>query len=220
MLQAILGGHPDIHTCSEPWIALPYIYALKDKGIECDFDTKLSRRAIHAFFDEAGIDQKSYYESLNLFLGELYNKAMSKTGKRVFLDKTPRYYEVINELVDIFPSAKFVILNRNPLAVLNSILNTWVNDDLQRLYNYSRDLFVAPKIISNFIQKERKDIFVVKFEEILREPKNYIREICEYIGVEYSEDIIKYGSDNKWVFGDKKFLKKNTPDDRSIDSCR
>ena len=60
LLQAILGGHPDIHTCSEPWIALPFIYALKEEGSEFDFNSKTSKVAIKAFFNESAIDEEFY----------------------------------------------------------------------------------------------------------------------------------------------------------------
>lgn len=217
LLQAILGGHPDIHTCSEPWIALPFIYALKEEGSEFDFDGRLSKSAINAFFDESGIGEEFYHSALNSFLTSLYSKALSGSGKSFFLDKTPRYYEISSDLIKVFPRAKFIVLFRHPLSVLNSILKTWVNDELDKLYYYSRDLFVAPRKLLDFVSTHKENVCLVNYEALVSSPKTEIKRICEYLGVDYLEEIINYNSDVEWVYGDKNFKEKKTPDDKSID---
>jgi len=220
LLQAILGGHPDIHTCSEPWIALPFIYALKEEGSEFDFDSKTSKVAINAFFDESGISEEFYHSALNLFLTSLYRKAMSNSGKSFFLDKTPRYYEISSELIEVFPKAKFIVLFRHPLSVLNSILKTWVNDEIDRLFCYSRDLFSAPRKLIDFVSIHKENVCLVNYETLVSSPKTEIKRICEYLGVDYLEEIINYNSDVEWFYGDKNFKEKKTPDEKSIDAWK
>jgi len=75
--------------------------------------------------------------------GTLYNRALEVAGKRFFLDKTPRYYFIIPELKNVFPEAKFIILLRNPLAVLSSILNTWFQNNLQALQKNPNYFFIG-----------------------------------------------------------------------------
>jgi len=217
LLQAILGSHPEVHTCSEPWIALPFIYALKEKGSEFEFNGSWSKHAIKAFFKESGLDDEFYRSTLNSFLTSLYQKALSNSGKRIFLDKTPRYYEILPDLINIFPNARFIILYRHPLAVLNSILNTWVKGENDKLYYFSRDLYVAPHKLIDFVSRHEESICLVSYEELVKSPNTEIKRICEYIGIEFLEEIINYKSDIEWAFGDKNYMGKKAPDVRSID---
>lgn len=217
LLQAILGGHPEIHTCTEPWIALPFVYALREEGSEFDFDSKLSTSAINAFFDESGISDEFYHAALNGFLKSMYGKSLANSGKRFFLDKTPRYYEIASDLIKVFPNAKFIVLLRHPLAVLNSILETWVKDDVDKLYYYPRDLFVAPLNLIDFVSEHKDNVCMVKYEDLVSSPETEIRKICDYLGVDYLEGIINYNSGVKWFYGDKNFKEKGAPDDKSID---
>jgi len=220
MLQAILGGHPDIHTCSEPWVALPFIYALKGEGAEFDFDSRLSKSAINAFFREGGIDEEFYNSELNSFLTSLYSRALSNSGKKYFLDKTPRYYEISSDLINIFPKAKFIVLLRHPLSVLNSILKTWVNEEVDKLYYYTRDLLVAPRKLLDFSSEYKEKICLVSYEALVNSPKAEIKRICEYLGVDYLQEIISYNPDVDWFYGDKNFKDKQAPDGKSIDAWK
>ena len=52
-----------------------------------------------------------------------------QSDKRYFLDQTPQYHLIIPELLRVFPAASYVILFRNPLAVLVSMIAAWVPDD-------------------------------------------------------------------------------------------
>jgi len=218
MLQAILGSHPEIHTCSEPWIALPFIYALKRDGSEFEFDGQLSKKAINAFFKANGISDELYKSALNSFLTTFYNEALNKSGKRFFLDKTPRYYEIASDLINIFPTARFIVLYRHPLSVLNSILKTWVKGDIDKLFYFSRDLLVAPKKLTEFVAEYHQNICLVRYEDLVSSPETEIEKICKYIGVEFLEEIINYKAESDWVYGDKNFLEKKAPDLKSIDS--
>ncbi len=220
LLQAILGGHPEIHTCSEPWIALPFIYALREEGSEFDFNSSSSKIAIRSFFSESEISEEFYHSALNSFLTSLYSKALSNSGKSFFLDKTPRYYEISSDLITVFPNAKFIVLVRHPLSVLNSILKTWVKDEIDILYYYSRDLLAAPRELTNFVSTHKENVCLVNYEALVCSPETEIKIICEYLGIDYLEEIINYNSDVNWVYGDKNFKEKNTPDGKSIDGWK
>lgn len=221
MLQAILGSHPDIHTCSEPWIALPFVYAASKKnGCEFEFNGAWAKNGINAFLKEGGIDDSFFNSALSSFLRSIYHKALERSGKSFFLDKTPRYYEIVFELIDIFPDAKFIILYRHPLAVLHSILNTWVKINTETLFYHSRDLLVAPKKLADFAATHADAICLMRYEDIVKSPHAEIKRACEYIGVEFFENIINYNSKNEWYYGDKNFKNKNMPDSNSIESWK
>jgi hypothetical protein len=219
MLQAILGSHPDVYTCTEPWIALPFLYALREEGSEFEFDGKLAKHAIRSFLEESGIDRDYYNSALNSFLSSLYQKPLEESGKKVFLDKTPRYYEIASDLKTVFPQAKFIVLLRHPLAILNSILDTWVKDDIDRLLYYKRDLFEGPHKLSEFVSSQGDGIHLVRYEDIVKSPEVELEKICRYIGIDFNVEMLRYKIEN-WTYGDKKFKEKSAPDSESINSWR
>lgn len=121
LAQRILAGHPDIDTVSEPHILLPLIYALRQDGVYAEYNHKLAAMAIEDFCQELDQGRQDYYQEIKRFATSLYRSASRKKA-RYFLEKTPRYSLVVDEIMEIFPEGKFVFLWRNPLAVIASIM--------------------------------------------------------------------------------------------------
>lgn len=223
LLQLMLSGHPEIATTSEPWIALHPLYALRDRGLVSEFDSFSARQALGEFLDQSGTDAAFYREQTAVFLSALYSRAATHQGKTIFLDKTPRYYYIFDELVEIFPEAKFLILLRNPLAVLNSILKTWVKEDLGLLGYYRDDLTLAPQKLIDGLRKHPGRCFGVKYEELIQRPEEVVRAICEYLGITYSSGLIDYGDRKRpdWKLGDPVGVHRATrPTPASLDSWK
>lgn len=118
LLQRILGSHPDIHTVSEPWIMLHPFYATRADGIETEYQQRTARVGVGSFIDALPDGRNDHDEGIRRMYAHLYARVLEGSGKSRFLDKTPRYYLVIPDLRRVFPEARFVVLFRNPLAVL------------------------------------------------------------------------------------------------------
>ena len=205
LLQLMLSRNSEIATTSEPWIALHPIFALHDGAVDPNYDANQARNALLEFLKESGVDVRFYKQQIGIFLNNLYDQSRRHQGKKFFLDKTPRYYNVIEDLYDIFPNAKFIILLRNPLAVLNSVLKTWVKDDDTLLLNNYEDLMIAPVKLVNFLKQNRPGCLRIQFEDLVSNPTKIIQDICAFIGIEYSDDMIHYGTQQMpgWKFGDQ-----------------
>lgn len=212
LLQVLLSGNPEIATSSEPWIALHPVFAMREKGLQAVYDSGIARNALVDFLNASGADKKFLYEQIGRFLTTFYLKAIEQQGKTYFLDKTPRYYHIIDELAEIFPTAKFIILYRNPLSVLHSIFRTWVKDDYSSVVNFFEDLWIAPFKLVNFVNEHPDKSFPVKYEDLVSSPDNVLKGICRFIGIEFIEDMLQYGErlNPSWKFGDKAGLHKST----------
>lgn len=219
MLQLILSAYPDIATTSEPWIALHPFFALKEHGIDARYNAILAREALKEFLTQSGSDETFYKEQVSHFLNTFYQKAMKHQGKKYFLDKTPRYYLIIDELMETFSDARFIFLVRHPLAVLNSIMKTWVKDDYKRLGLFKDDLLLAPRLIVDACKRYSDRSYVLKYEDFVSNPENVLGKICDYIGVDYSDDMLDYGKRRPdWKFGDPVGIHKSSRP--SADSLR
>ena len=129
LLQQVLSNHAEIFTLPEPWIALPYAYALHSKKIDplyrLEYSRYWARSAIADFIKRLPGKEEDYLFGLRLMFEHWYNCALAGSGKQFFLDKCPRYYHILPELYKVFPEADFIFLFRSPLAVLNSILDVF-----------------------------------------------------------------------------------------------
>lgn len=210
MFQLLLAGHPDIATSSEPWIALHPLFALKH-GIDANYDADLARMALHEFLKQSGINEEFYKKQVSCFLSSFYNQAIEHQQKKYFLDKTPRYYLIIDELIELFPKAKFIVLQRHPLAVLNSILKTWVKDDFKKLGLFKDDLLLAPKVLVAAGKKHSDKIYTVKYEDLVENPELILGKVCDYIGIQYCESMPEYSKRLPyWKLGDPTGIHKSS----------
>lgn len=212
MLQLMLAGHQDIATTSEPWIALHPLFALRDTDINTVYDAGLASKAVRDFLKQSGVDDVFYKKQVAAFLVSFYNKALVHQNKKIFLDKTPRYYHIAAELMEVFPEAKFIFLIRNPIAVLISILRTWVGDNAALLRNYREDLLLAPKLLLDCINKYPESSHTVRYEGFVCEPEAELRNICRFLGVTFDTNMLDYGGRVKpgWKFGDPIGVFKST----------
>lgn len=212
MLQRILAGHPEIYTTAEPWIMLHPIYALRYKGYSAEYNSNVARDALKDFLNAINEEEDIYIEAIRKMTLHLYGRAIEKSGKVFFLDKTPRYYFIIPELYRIFPEAKFIILFRNPLSVLISILDTWVKGNWQMLSHYKYDLLRAPKLLLNGIELLKHRAIVVHYEDIVGNPEQALNRLCEKLKIDFHSKMIEYGNtpDLKGRMGDKTGIYKHT----------
>jgi hypothetical protein len=220
LLQRMLGGHPAVHTVSEPWVMLPPAYTLRDSGMDAEYDAQLAKTGIRTFWESLPEGRDDYVEGMRRMYGFLYQRALETTEASLFLDKTPRYYLILSELKQIFPEARFILLFRNPLAVLSSILRTWVGKQWLKLSDYRSDLVKAPNLLQNMASDSGSKVMTVQYEELVRRPQLKIAVLCEHLGIEVEPEITEYGGDDqeKWTFGDPDSVyEHSTPQTTSLE---
>jgi hypothetical protein len=212
LLQLMLAGSPEIATTAEPWIALHPLFALRDQGMQASFNADLARASLENFLEAIGADRDFYREQVAAFLSGFYSAAIQKQGKKFFLDKTPRYYYVVEELAHLFPNARFIILFRNPLAILASILNTWVGKNLGGLINYLEDLLLAPSLLLKFLRNHPDTSIRVSYEQIVTNPHVELDKICRFLQIDFDNAMLDYGAriDSIWKMGDTVGIRKST----------
>ena len=120
LLQRILGGHDSVFTAGESWLMLHPLYALKHDRIQADYEPKYAEIALREIINQFPEKDEIFYKAVRRYSLTFYDQALENSGKSFFLDKTPRYYMILNDLIRVFPNAHYVFLFRNPMAVLSS----------------------------------------------------------------------------------------------------
>ncbi len=211
LLQRVLGNHLDIHTVSEPWLMLHPLYALRSGGNDAEYNSHLAWIALQDFLQMLPGGEGEYIEGLRRMYIYLYERALEGKSKRYFLDKTPRYYFVIPELYRVFSEAHYIILLRNPLAVLCSVIKTWVKEDWFLLNNCKHDMIRAPHLLLDGIKILGNRCIVVHYENFVENPNKEIRRICEHLKIGFIPEIVEYANYNlpRWQFGDQEDVYQN-----------
>jgi len=207
LLQKILGGHSAIHTQSEPWIALHPLFALRQQGHDSVYSSALYRQAAIHFLEQLPNGEQAWWEANRRMLGYLYGCALERSGKRLFLDKTPRYYLILPELRKVFPRARFILLFRHPLAVLVSMLETFpAGTEQEYLRDLRSDLVDAPRLLLNGGTALGHSATCIRYEALVAHPEAVIGRLLDWLNLPREPSIIHYGdgeTSSQWMFGDQ-----------------
>lgn len=211
LLQRILSKHAGIKTESETWLMLHPLYALKQEGHTANYNEVWAFDALKNFLATLPDGEAAYLEGLRRMFDYVYSCALEGSNESYFLDKTPRYYEIIPELAGLFPAAKFVVLLRNPLAVLNSRVELLGAGGLEGLRAYSRDIFEGPKKLFEGLEVLDDKACIVRYEDLVENPANEVSRLCGYLNIDYSSDLLEYNVDQgEWAYGDPDKIYKNS----------
>ncbi len=195
-LQNLLSNNEETNTCSEPWLLLNFANQMKPELIKAEFDNKL---AVDAFKDYLyKYPNFDFSKIQKQFLLSLYNPMFD--GYKLVIDKTPRYWEILDEIVAIFPKSKIIILKRNPIDVAKSIITTWNIPSLEKLYYFKRDLLLAPKQIQSFFSQHGNshNIYMIRYEDLVANTATEVKKIYKWIGLKYDASVLEISKNQKY----------------------
>lgn len=198
LLQRVLGAHSACMTTAEPWVLLQPLYALRPRGLQAEYSEVTAYRGLKGFLGVFDNGEDRYFAALRRMWSGLYAEAAATEGKRIFIDKTPRYYLIGGEIRRLFPEAVMVVLIRNPMAVLVSVLDTWVKGDWTVLANPAllRDLCEGPRRLQETVEKVPSAVRV-RYEDFVEQPGVEAQRVCEELGIGFEPEMLEYGRHRK-----------------------
>lgn len=227
LLAAMLGAHPDVLAPPEPWLLLP-LCALGSNTTQiiAAYDDQLARHAVRT-----SIDPTTLARARAAFAATVYNGALAASGKRIFVDKTPRYYHLTDEIDAVFPHARKIWLLRNPLDVIASCRDTWnlTLDELlgDALSPHSFDATIAFARLAAYFARGNSEQLTVRYEDLVRDPSAQLGRVCEHVGITFDPSMLAYQSDSTLMqsyaasdWGDRKTLSQDAPSPDAIGRWR
>ncbi len=186
LVQRIIGAHEGVATASEPWLLLPHAYTLRQRGVDAEYVHPLLVTAIEDFCDGLPGGREDYLDELREFALRLYEKAAGD-GDTYFLDKTPPYCLVAEEIMRLFPEGRFVFLWRNPLSVVASMIETW--GPWYPTFMGS-DLFIGlPRLMATF-EANRDRVHPARFEDLSSGDLASWQGLMGYLGIEFEPEAL------------------------------
>jgi hypothetical protein len=118
----------------------------------------------------------------------LYDRLLH-SKKSVIVDKTPSNVNAWRRIHRYWPKAKFVLLYRHPVRIMDSWHGARPNLPREKsaaeLQRYTELMQHAQQVHGGL---------VVRYEEFTRRPAAITKEICDYIGVPWEPQMIEYGT--------------------------
>ncbi|MFC4811409.1 sulfotransferase family protein [Paenibacillus sp. GCM10023250] len=196
LLTTILQNHSAVFAAQEMWFLMG-LYDLKVSPNRPYGGTGIVKRFYNGIVPDSIYDQ-----ACRKFALQIYNGLLQSGDARLILDKSPRYYCILEFLDRLFPQSKRVWLIRNPLAVLASY---------KKVYGGKGELHLTEALVSESFDMKINDVTVgmlryldyfaldhpctykLYYEQLVDRPREVIQDICEFLGIAYEEGIEKYG---------------------------
>ena len=206
LLQRFLSSHPVVKTVPESWMLLHSLYPMTNDQEYSEYSSYWARRGLLDFLRQIPLGVEEYSRRIgDLFLEML--KLRFNDEPAIFIEKTPRYSLIVDQLITAFPEAKFIFLWRNPLAIKQSMNETWSRGRWH--FRCDVDLYVGlPKLIA-----ARKSLggraIDIRYEDMIEDPVAALSRIQSFLGIPiYQLDLAKAAESlESAVMGDKRGMK-------------
>jgi hypothetical protein len=208
-LQTVIACSERVAASAEGWIMLPLIEAVCNGRGFSRYSQRTYRLAIASQKrrDPAFIDN---LRAAAAAFAETFYREMAG-GAPLFVDKTPRYSMICEELVEILPHSKMVILFRDPVDVARSIANTF-GGRWNTLFRYDVDFVAGIAAMCRLARADKPNVMVFRYEDAIADRGGTTRRLSHFLGVELevSEDLSAGRAKTDGMLGDP-FAGKPTP---------
>ncbi|MCC8972238.1 sulfotransferase family protein [Bradyrhizobium brasilense] len=232
LLAHLLQSHPEVMAPPEPWLMLA-LEAFGRVDQRHPAGSLLIESATSEFLGR--IDRTT---ASRAFADAAYGQYLAAAGKRIIIDKTPRYWAALEFLERVYPEAPHILLMRNPYAIAASLKSTWglplraegsysvsvssLADLMLRLpdalISSLADLVLGlPRLAAH---RPRPRTQLVRYELLVTHPDEEIRRLLSGLGCDSAAapsasmgqvDYLRSSS-----FGDRKILERKAVDQSSV----
>lgn len=170
LLRVLLNSHPKIRA--------PHEMHLRTLSVN------LTKPYTAKAMSELGLDQR---ELEYLLWDRIMHRELVRSGKQVIVDKTPGNAGVWERLHEGWPQARYLFLLRHPASMVSSLINGRPDRDLDATVREVRTYVDAVEAARTHL-----DGLTVRYEELTEKPEQVTREVCAYLGVEWTAKMLDY----------------------------
>jgi len=182
LLQRLLLSSGHCATLGEPSLLLRFLgndEVMTRKAMYWEFLVSISMQDMREAW--SGFDNE-YRAGVRDLMMRIY-KGLSG-DKEWFIDKTPRYALIAEEILKTFPDSKIIVLWRHPLAVAASMFclgrKSWGRYWFPQ--EYAIDLYEGLHRLQTFARNHADQICEVRYEDLVVNPESELRRIGAYLG--------------------------------------
>lgn len=118
----------------------------------------------------------------------LMARVLEREGKECLVLKDPRQSLFLAEIARDFPKSRFIHLVRDVRSVaMSRMFANRERDAFQRWLEYNQAVLSAIKTL------DKRQVFLIRYEDIIERPIETISELVEFLGYPFDADILDYG---------------------------
>lgn len=126
------------------------------------------------------------YDVSGLFEGfARYELGAERGSGAIWVDKSPAYIRQIPLILRHFPNARILHIVRDVRDHCVSMRNAWGKDIRRAAWRWGKDVLVAHRQCLSMPER----CLEVKFEELLQNPETQMRRICQFLDLEFTDDL-------------------------------
>jgi sulfotransferase family protein len=175
LLQAMLAEHDQISTANETWLLLPYLYSLQSQGVYAEYGHGAAAAGIGDLCQFMRGGRAGYLQEMKELALRVYERA-SAPGSVYFVDKTPRYHLVVEDILSLFEDGRFVFLWRNPLAVVASMLDSGIGVGRHKI-----DLFAGLANLVDAFAHHGDRCLALRYEDLVADAGGQMSRLLGYL---------------------------------------
>lgn len=183
LTEQILAGHPEVAAGGETYD----IRAQLRRASGLHYPGELDRRVVEVR------DRLPYAK-----IGEAYLRGMAwrARGKGIVTDKLPSNYFNVGFIARALPEARFIHLNRDPVAVGLSSLRTLFSHACP--YSYDQQEFIAhyrnyQRLMDHWRRLLPDRLLDVQYDDLVRDPEATATRIARFVGLEFHPSMLEVG---------------------------
>jgi len=191
LVQRVIGAHKGVGTASEPWLLLPQLYAFRPRGAQAEYVHPLMVTALDEFCARLPNGREDYRQAVHDFALRLYGAAGGPDATH-FLDKTPPYCLISDDIVQLFPEGRFVFLWRNPLSIIASTIETF---ERWHPTMASNDLFIGlPRLVDAYLANQ-DHVNSTRFEDLTSGDIAHWEQMITHLDLKFEPEALQRFSD-------------------------
>ncbi len=192
LLSNFLSSHPDIHVRGEfpmlPKLARRFGAAVPWEQVN-DLVEALRAGDVYRNFENR-------YPALNadetrplVTVAEVYGAMLTNRHVRWRGNKTPQNTENMDRLLYLFPETRFIFISRDIRDICLSWREKWAKDIYLCAARWNARMMRGLDVAATLPPGR---LLTLRFEELISDPAEVGRKICNFLGLEFNENFINY----------------------------
>ena len=186
LLASMVGRHSEVTIPPETHFFRNFMPQVKGQVLDatlleafCNFprisDLGLDRDSVSEYLDDRSQTQELLGAALSCF--------GRKNGAIIVGEKTPEHILFFNEINSAYPGSLFVYIVRDGRdCVFSNIKEKWAHQNpIKQAAEWSYFIRRSEQII----RRNRSQIYVMRYENLVTEPVNELSAVCSFIGIEF-----------------------------------
>ena len=137
----------------------------------------------------------------------VYQEYAHQNGATIGGEKSPLYYHSLVRLARDFPNARFIIIWRDPVAMLGSVIRNGANEPgsfFEQRGMTCRSLmgYKALKVQCDRLIKRGAPVHQIQYETLVNDPASTMAQVCEFLSVPFLPSVASLHGANRSAISD------------------